>query len=158
MRREDREIKELESIIEIINRCQVLIIGLIDDGYPYVVPVNFAFDEKDKQITFYFHSALSGRKIDLINKNNNCSFTLYNDLGIKNKKNSEEVTNYYESVMGIGKIEASTDLTKKREIAKKLLEKYGYAQKITVEDQALERTYLAKIIVESISGKANREE
>jgi nitroimidazol reductase NimA-like FMN-containing flavoprotein (pyridoxamine 5'-phosphate oxidase superfamily) len=123
-----------------------------------LLPVNFAFEENNGKLLFYFHSAPEGRKIELIKQNNKCGFVLYNDLGIKVVKAGEQATNYYESVMGTGIIDEITDPKEKRKAAGKLLNKYGYAGEIQIDAKVLERTYLAKIEVQSISGKANREE
>ena len=41
MRRQDREITELDELLEIINRCDICRLALNDDGYPYILPLNF---------------------------------------------------------------------------------------------------------------------
>ena len=157
MRRKDREITDQNEINEIIGRCQVLNLGLNTEDYPYVLPVNFAFKASEDKRVFYFHSAQEGRKIELIKKDDRCGFTLYNDLGVKTVREGEQATNYYECVMGSGIIKEITDKEEKRKVAYELLKKYGYEGEIQFDDRVLERTYLAKIEVLSISGKANRE-
>lgn len=44
MRRRDREIKEFDEIVKIIKKCDSLVLGLNDEGYPYLVPLNFGMD------------------------------------------------------------------------------------------------------------------
>lgn len=46
MRRKDREVTELEAVMEIIRQCDVLRLGLADGDYPYIVPMNFGWEEK----------------------------------------------------------------------------------------------------------------
>lgn len=41
MRQKDREVTELQEIIAIMRRCDVCRLALNDEGYPYIVPLNF---------------------------------------------------------------------------------------------------------------------
>jgi len=154
MRRKDREINSKTEIEAIIGRCPILIIGLADENQPYAIPVNFVYKKEDK--VFYFHSAKEGRKIDLINTNNNCCFTLYNDMGVDHGDVPEKTTNYYESIMGTGKIIEVVDLSEKRLVVELLMARYGYENYPNVDETTLNKTYFGKIIIDSISGKANR--
>ena len=43
MRRRDREVTELNEIIHILDSGKVLHLGLVDQGKPYIVPVNLYF-------------------------------------------------------------------------------------------------------------------
>ncbi|MCD8028618.1 MAG: pyridoxamine 5'-phosphate oxidase family protein [Erysipelotrichaceae bacterium] len=67
MRRKDREVTDFNTIIQIIYNCEIIRLGLTDD-YPYIVPVNFAYTVEDKQICFYIHGAMAGRKYKRIFK------------------------------------------------------------------------------------------
>lgn len=55
MRRKDREISDFDEIIEVIKKCDVCRIALNDDGFPYVVPLNFGLDVQDGNVFLYFH-------------------------------------------------------------------------------------------------------
>lgn len=44
-------------------------LGFCEEGEVYIVPVNFGYDMKGKELTLYIHCAGEGRKIDLIRKN-----------------------------------------------------------------------------------------
>lgn len=50
MRRKDREVTELEAVKEIIRQCDVLRLGLVDGDYPYIVPMNFGWEEKEGRL------------------------------------------------------------------------------------------------------------
>ena len=65
MRRKDREVTELEAVKEIIRQCDVLRLGLADGDYPYIVPMNFGWEEKEGRLYFYLHGAAEGRKAEL---------------------------------------------------------------------------------------------
>ncbi|MBQ9714487.1 MAG: pyridoxamine 5'-phosphate oxidase family protein, partial [Clostridia bacterium] len=46
-----------------------------DDGYPYAMPINFYFDERNHKI--YFHSGKVGHKLDAIDSSDKVSFCVY---------------------------------------------------------------------------------
>ena len=46
-----------------------------DDGYPYALPINFYFDERNNKI--YFHSGKVGHKLDAIANSDKVSFCVY---------------------------------------------------------------------------------
>ncbi len=69
------KIDNQEKIEEIIKACKVCFLGMIDlEGYPYVLPMNFAYYEG----VIYLHSAPDGHLVDVINNNNNVCIT-FND-------------------------------------------------------------------------------
>ena len=47
MRRSDREIKDFDEIIEVINKCDVCRLAINDGDYPYIVPMNFGLNIED---------------------------------------------------------------------------------------------------------------
>ena len=69
MRRREREVVEPDEIRDIIEACKVCRLGFCEEGEVYIVPVNFGYDMKGKELTLYIHCAGEGRKIDLIRKN-----------------------------------------------------------------------------------------
>ena len=76
MRRKDREVTDLSEIIEIMKNCDVCRLALNDDGFPYILPLNFGMAVNGDKITLYFHSALEGYKVGLIQKDNRASFEM----------------------------------------------------------------------------------
>ena len=72
MRRKDREVTDINTIAYILDKCKVLHLGLVDENEPYIVPMNFGYKMEDSKLTIFVHSALEGRKIDVIRKNSRC--------------------------------------------------------------------------------------
>lgn len=64
---------ECEAILEGAYRGFLSVNG--DDGYPYTIPVNFLYTNDH----IYLHSALTGHKIDAINRSSKACFTVIND-------------------------------------------------------------------------------
>ncbi|MFR9159268.1 MAG: pyridoxamine 5'-phosphate oxidase family protein [Ruthenibacterium lactatiformans] len=54
------------KITQIIQTCHCCRLGFCDNGAVYIVPLNFGYAEENGKRVFYFHSAKSGRKLDLI--------------------------------------------------------------------------------------------
>ena len=64
MRRKRQELEERDCI-EILKKGQTGVLAVAgSDGYPYAVPLNYVYDEREKKI--FFHSARSGHKLDAI--------------------------------------------------------------------------------------------
>lgn len=82
MRRKDREVKDDIKIDEIIRKSKVCRIGFNDNGEVYIVPMNFGYVHENNRRIFYFHSAKSGRKMDLIKANPKVGFEIDVLLGI----------------------------------------------------------------------------
>lgn len=80
MRRSGQEVSK-ETAVNILKNASRGVLSVIgDNGYPYGIPVNFVYDEKEKAI--YIHGAKSGHKIDSIKNCNKVSFTTW-DNGFK---------------------------------------------------------------------------
>ena len=69
MRRKDREITDICAILELVSECKVCRLAMTDGGVPYIVPLNYGYEYADGALTFYFHSAKEGRKLEILKKN-----------------------------------------------------------------------------------------
>ena len=76
MRRSDREIKDIEGIIQVMEKCDVCRLAFYDGGYPYILPLNFGMQVHEDQITLYFHGADEGKKYELMEKDNRVGFEM----------------------------------------------------------------------------------
>lgn len=83
MRRFEREVIDPLLIEEMLKMFDYVNIGINgDDGFPYVVPVNYGFEMKQDKLYVYTHFAKKGMKIDLIQKNPKVclSFNAFHDF------------------------------------------------------------------------------
>lgn len=69
MRRKDREITDMQQILNIVDKAKILRLGLFDGEYPYVVPLHYGYEYVDSRLVFYMHSAKEGHKLELIASN-----------------------------------------------------------------------------------------
>ncbi len=70
MTRRELAITELSEMRDILDRAQVVHVGMVDGDAPYVVPMNYgyAMDESGR-LTLYLHGATQGRKLDVLRAN-----------------------------------------------------------------------------------------
>ena len=123
MRRKDREITQLDKIVEIIKKCNVCSVAFYDKEYPYVIPLNFGLQYNDDKLTFYFHGAKQGKKIDLIKKNNKVAFEMNCSHKLLLGERACDATMEYESVCGNGIMEIVAD-AEKEEALNSLMQQY----------------------------------
>ena len=68
----DEFLDSREEMEEILRACVWGCLGLCVDGRPYVVPVNYAYEDGE----ILFHCALAGKKLDCIRANPEVCFTV----------------------------------------------------------------------------------
>lgn len=155
MRRSDREITAVDEMVEVMKKCDVCRLALNDDGYPYIVPLNFGMDYSEGVIRLYFHSASEGYKTELMQKDNRASFEM--DCGHELQYFEEKgyCTMAYESVIGRGRIHILEE-DEKAQALTKLMEQYHPDGKIYYNPAAIKRTLVYCLTVEQISGKRKK--
>lgn len=152
MRRSDREVKDFKEIVDIMKKCDVCRIALNnEEGYPYILPLNFGLKVKGDKIELYFHGALEGAKYELIEKDPRASFEMDCEHRLVSEIDRGSVTMEYESVIGHGHIEILPD-EEKLEALRILLKQYGL-EDFPFNRAVLPRTKVFKLVVKKVSGK-----
>lgn len=151
MRRTDREVTEMKDIIAIINKCDVCRIALNDDGYPYILPLNFGVEIKGELIELYFHGAVDGMKYDLIQKDNRASFEMDCSHRLVTDSEQGNCTMEYESVIGRGRMEILSD--EQKYDALRILMKHYHQEEFPFNKEVLPMTKVFKLVVENVTGK-----
>ena len=102
MQRQEKEITERFEIDAVIERCLICHLAVAVDNTPYVVPVCFGYDGR----YLYIHTALEGKKIDMIRRNPRVSFAMETDLRLLAAPSKPCKWSFaFESVVGQGRIE-----------------------------------------------------
>lgn len=155
MFREMRRVKcalKFETAEKILREGEFGVLALSgDDGYNYAVPLNYAF--ADNKI--YFHSALTGHKLDAIKNNDKVSFCVV----ARHEVIAEEFTSYYASAIAFGKIRIAEEVEKLHAL-ELLADKYSPNVDKNLRDRELARVNAVKIMIleiEHLTGKAARE-
>lgn len=152
MRRKDREITDINKILEIIDSCKVFRVAMIDNGMPYVVPLNFGYTYKDSTFEFYFHSAKEGRKLDIIAKNNRVCFEMDCNHELTTAEDACGYSYNFSSVIGEGTAEIVTDIEEKKRMLTVFM-KHQSGKDFTFNDEAANSVAMCKIKVSGLSVK-----
>ena len=155
MRRQDRAVTAQKEILDILDDCKVIRIGLCAENKPYIVPMNFAYQVDGEQIYIYLHCASEGKKLDMIAQNNNICFEADCSCKIIEGADACSWTAKYQSVMGEGQIAIISEQSEKNSALDLLMERYGFSGKPSYNSNALSSVTALKIAVKTITGKTN---
>lgn len=153
MRKKNREITDINEIIEVMHQCDVCRLALNDDGYPYILPVNFGMSVVDDKITLYFHSALEGYKIKLFEQDNRASFEMDCNHKLQYFADKGYCTMSYESVIGRGRIRIIANDEEKVSALKKIMGHYHGDENTYFNPAAISRTLVYALDIENLTGK-----
>ncbi len=86
MRRKDREMDK-EFGLKVIDKSQFGVLSIVDDNVPYGIPLSIARDGN----RLYFHSAMDGRKVKILEKNPNVSVAFVGEVKVPEIYSKEEL-------------------------------------------------------------------
>ena len=122
MRRKDREVTDTQQIKKILDGCKTCHLAMTDGGLPYVIPLSYAYRMEDGELTLFFHSAKEGRKIRILQANNNVCFEMSNEgKPVFAEKTPCNSGYYFSSVHGFGHAQFVDDIDEKRSALKFLM-------------------------------------
>ncbi len=148
MRRKDREIfnDDIEEVL--INGEYGTLATIGEDGYPYIVPLNYVYYNK----SLYFHCAKEGYKLQNIERNVKVSFCVVTSTEVL----ASEFSTKYKSVIAFGQASEATDDLKDT-ILIKFIDKYSPdfsdEGKIYIE-KAKDSVKVMRINIQHMTGKA----
>jgi len=149
MRRNDKEIKEIAAIEEIIDKAQVCRIAMCDNNQPYIVAMNYGY----RSGNFYFHSAKEGKKIDILRKNRNICIEVDTDIELVTGSKACKWGMKYLSIVAQGEIEFIEDPKEKAAALDIIMEKYAGQQKFEYQESALGEVLIIRAIITELTGK-----
>ena len=103
MRKSQREVKDFDGIVKILDKCQVIRLAVNDGESPYIVPLSFGYSADGGKLKLYFHCATEGKKVDLIASSN--AVAVEADVLNGYVKTEHGVTADYASVIARGRAE-----------------------------------------------------
>lgn len=149
MRRNDKEIRDEDTIKSIIKRATVCRLGLSENNVPYIVPLNFGY----KDNFLYFHSAREGKKIDMIRSNNDVCFEIDSDNEIVEGEKACGWSMKYYSIIGFGKAFLVEDFEEKRKALDVIMGHYSGESSFEYPEEAVNNTSIIKVKIERMTGK-----
>ena len=148
MRRHRQQLSEEESISILQKSTSGTLALLGDNDYPYAVPISYVY-ANDR---LYFHSALSGHKIDAIRHHDKASFCVIE----KDDVQPEKYTTFFRSVIAFGRIHIIEDEAEKLVMARMLGNRYNPNQEEALQkeiEKGLSRMLMIRFDIEHLTGK-----
>ena len=148
MRRHRQQLSEEESISILQKSTSGTLALLGDNDYPYAVPISYVY-ANDR---LYFHSALSGYKIDAIRHHDKASFCVIE----KDDVQPEKYTTFFRSVIAFGRIHIIEDEAEKLAMARMLGNRYNPNQEEALQkeiENGLSRMLMIRFDIEHLTGK-----
>ena len=148
MRRKRQQLSDEEStgILKKATSGTLAVLG--DGGYPYAVPISYVYDDG----RLYFHSALSGHKVDAIRGCDRASFCVIDQDNVK----PAEYTTYFRSVIAFGRIHIVEAEAERLKIARILGNRYNPNQEEALQkelEHGLSRMLVICFDIEHLTGK-----
>ena len=153
MRRKDKEIKDKKDIKQIFKEAHVCRLGMFDGKMPYIVPMNFGYRDN----VLYFHSALEGRKIDILKKKTNVCFEIDIPGKVINSKGACSWSMNYRSIIGEGRVEFIKDNSEKMDAFNIIMNQYSESNNWEFSQKMIDKTLVFKVKIDSISSKRSED-
>ena len=149
MRKTNQEIKDPKIIEEILASSIICRIAMTDGDRPYLLPFNYGY--KDNCI--YIHSALEGKKLDVLRKNNSVCFEIEHKSEIIKGETACKWTTVYRSVVGYGKIDIINDFEEKITGLKIIMAQYGAPNLTDFSAPNVDRMLILKLSISELTAK-----
>jgi len=142
--------REMELLLE---RISVGRLAVTTEEGPYIIAVNYLFLEG----SIYFHSGVSGRKMEALRADSRVCF-LVDEVGPQVVwEQGCGISQIYKSVVCFRKAEFVEDPLEKRGILERMVRKYVPSSYpfSPMTDQNIKKTAVVRIVIESMTGKEN---
>ncbi len=153
MRQSKREIKDEAELRAILDACKSCSVGLADGDQPYVVPMNFGYRWDHNGLILYFHSALEGRKLEILSRNNKTCVVLDHRHALRSGEKACQYSMNFESMMIFGRIDLVTDPQEQQQGLNVLMGHYTGRENWTFDEKPLAITAVLRMTAERWSGK-----
>ena len=152
MTKRERQITDPQQIQHILDTAKVLHLGLCADNEPYVVPMNYGYTFEGEKLVLYLHSAVQGKKLDMIRANPKVFFELECDLQPFEGRLPCQYGCAYSSVMGRGEAQLVDDVEEKK-TAMSILMKTQTGKDFSFEDRLVSIVSVIRIDVSEYTAK-----
>lgn len=139
-----------EASIAIVEKMTSGVLSLAgEEGYPYGVPLSYVYLDG----RLYFHSAVTGHKIDAIRRYDKASFCIIEQDSIV----PAEFTTYFRSVILFGRVHIVEEPEEKLRAIELIAQKYAPLVARELRDQEIAKSMghlcIIEMVIEKMSGK-----
>ena len=140
------------QILHILDTGKVLHLGLAVNNEPYVVPMNYGYCLENGKLVLYLHSAVRGKKLDMIRANPRVFFEIDCDLMPFEGRVPCQYGLVYSSLMGRGTAVLVDDVEEKKQ-AMSILMKTQTGKDFTFEDRLVSMVAVIRVDVAEYTAK-----
>ena len=148
----EARVTDPEQIRHILDTAKVLHLGLAVENEPYVIPMNYGYTMEDGKLTLYLHSAVKGKKLDMMKANSSVFFSIDCDRMPFEGRVPCQYGLVYSSIMGRGTATIVEDVEEKKQ-AMSILMKTQTGKDFTFEDRLVSIVAVIRIDVEEYTAK-----
>ena len=148
----ERQVTDKAQILHILDTAKVLNLGLSVNDEPYVVPMNYGYTMEDGKLTLYLHSAVKGKKLDMIQANPRVFFSMDCDRMPFEGRVACQYGLVYSSIMGRGTATIVEDVEEKKK-AMSVLMKTQTGKDFAFEDRLVSIVAVIRIDVAEYTAK-----
>ena len=145
-------VTDTEQILHILDTAKVLHLGLAVNDEPYVVPMNYGYTMEDGKLVLYLHSAVKGKKLDMLQANPKVFFSIDCDRQPFEGRVPCQYGLVYSSIMGKGTASIVEDAEEKKR-AMTLLMKTQTGKEFTFEDRLVSIVAVIRIDAQEYTAK-----
>lgn len=151
LRRAEKAITDPEELLAVIRGQKFLTLALCQDHEPYLVTMNYAYDQEQR--CFYFHCARRGKKVDYLRANPTVWGQVLEDRGYL----PGQCDHAYRTVQFRGQAEWIENLEEKRHALMLMIDQLEPdpepVKRAELTQRKLEGVGILKVRVETMSGK-----
>lgn len=151
MRRKEKEVLEKDLIEFVLQKAEVCRVAFSDNNQPYLVPLSFGYEPGEPGF-LYFHSALEGRKLDMLTLNPRVCFEVEYGCKLVRTETPCNFTVHFASVIGFGTASIITDHARKAYGLDLIVKHYG-AVPPSYEIKALSKLAVVQIKIDEMTCK-----
>lgn len=148
----NRIVENSDEILEIIAKCEVCYVSMIDiEGMPYVVPLNFGYENG----VLYLHGAKEGKKIAALKHNPKVCVAFSTDhlLRYQHEQVACSWSMKYRSVLLYGEVEFINDEQERIDALNVMMRKYA-KRDFKYNMPAVREVLPFKVVATKIEGRA----
>ena len=98
----ENKVTDPEQILHILDTAKIVHVGMAVNDEPYVVPMNYGYTMEDGKLVLYLHSAVKGKKLDMLRANPKVFFSIDCDRQPFEGRVPCQYGLVYSSIMGKG--------------------------------------------------------
>ena len=148
----EQRITDQEQILELLDAGKVLHLGLCADNEPYVIPMNYGYTMEDEKLVLYLHSAVRGKKLEMIRANPKVYFEFATDLQPFGSGKPCQHGLAYSAVLGKGTASIVEDVEQKKQ-AMTILMKTQTGKDFEFNDELVSIVAVIRIDVQEYAAK-----